>query len=158
MSVTQSKEPASQRFRQSAGGVLYRRQGRKIEVLIGHQRDWNTDQPTVRLPKGHVEPGETLEQTAVREVREETGRLAALGALLDESAYEFTNRETGERVSKRVQYYLLEDRGPAPGDRDDEMLRVEWLPLDAAQRALTFENERAIVRLAARALQLDDLP
>lgn len=156
--MTQSEEPASQRLQQSAGGVLYRRQGQTVEVLIGHQRDWNTDEPTVRLPKGHVEPGETLEQAAVREVREETGRLAELGAVLEESAYEFTNRETGERIAKRVRYYLLEDRGAAPEPRDDEMLRVEWLPLDAAARALTFENERSVVRLAARALQSDALP
>ena len=153
-----STDPKGARLRQSAGGVLVRRQGAAVEVLVGHQTDWNTGRPAVRLPKGHVEAGETLEQTALREVREETGRLAALGPLLDDSAYQFTNHETGEQIAKQVRYYLLGDRGPAPSGRDDEMARVEWLPIEEAQQALTFENERSVVRLAARALQSGGLP
>ena len=153
-----SKESQAARLQQSAGGVLVRQRGDAIEVLIGHQRDWNTGQPAVRLPKGHVEPGETLEETALREVREETGRIAALGPLLDDNAYEFTNQQTGERIAKQVRYYLLSDRGPSPDARDDEMQRVELLPLEEAAQALTFENERSVVRLAERALHSGGLP
>jgi len=153
-----AEDAATGRVQRSAGGVLYRTREGAIEVLVGHQRDWNTHQPTVRLPKGRLEPGETLEQAAVREVREETGRLATLGPALDESTYEFTNLETNERIAKRVHYFLLEDHGAAPEGRDDEMLRVVWLTLADAEGALTFENERRIVRLAARALHSDRRP
>lgn len=147
-----------QRSELSAGGVVYRRAAGRIEVLLGHQTDWNTGEATVRLPKGHLDPGETPEQAALREVREETGRLARLRERLDETHYEFTDRRSGERVAKCVVYYLMEDAGTGPEPRDDEMERIEWVELcDAAER-LSFENERAIVRRAAEALHSSDPP
>ncbi len=142
----------------SAGGVVVRQTAGRIEVLLGHQTDWNTGEATVRLPKGHLDPGETPEQAAIREVCEETGRAARIRERLDETHYEFTNRQSGERIAKRVVFYLMEDAGPAPGPRDDEMERIEWVELTAAAERLSFENERAIVRRAAEALQSLDPP
>ena len=141
-----------------AGGVVYRGSAGQIELLLGHQPDWNTQQDTVRLPKGHVEAGEDHEQAALREVREETGRRARICRRLDESRYRYRNRQTGERIAKRVVYYLMEDQGDAPEPRADEMKRLEWVALEAAAERLTFENERAIVRLAVEALQSSDSP
>ena len=51
-----------------------------------------------------------------------------------------------------IVYYLMEDQGASPDARDDEMDQIEWLALESAAARLTFENERAIVRLAAEAL------
>jgi len=134
---------------QAAGGVVYRRRAGGIEFLLGEQRDWNTGADNVRLPKGRVDPGESLEQTALREVREETGYAVELRAPLGESRYRF--RVVGEDrvVDKRVTYYLLRDLGRPPDPPDGEMQRVFWCPPAEAIERLSFENER---EAAARAL------
>lgn len=133
----------------SAGGAVFRRGPGGLELLVGHQRDWNTRARTVRLPKGHVEAGESLEETAIREVREETGRHARILAELGECRYAYENLATGEAISKCVVFFLMEDEGDASHARDAEMEETEWLPIEDAIRALTFENEREIARLAA---------
>ena len=147
-----------ERSERSAGGVVYRRAAHGIEVLVGHQTDWNTGEATVRLPKGHLDTGETPEQAALREVREETGRLARVRERLDETRYAFTDRRSGERVAKSVVYYLMEDAGSGPETRDDEMERIEWGALADAAERLSFETERAIVRRAAETLQSSGPP
>lgn len=136
----------------SAGGVVYRRRGDALEILLGHQTDWNTGASNVRLPKGHIDPGETLEQAAVREVREETGRLARIRHRLGETRYEFVDHRNGRRIDKRVVYYLMEDEGPAPEQRDQEMEEIEWAPATRAAGQLSFENEREVVRRAIEQL------
>lgn len=141
----------------SAGGAVFRRSERGIELVIGHQTDWNTGAATVRLPKGHVEGSETLEQTALREVREEAGRHARVLERLDECRYAYENLETGEAISKRVVFFLMEDCGDAPDHRDTEMNDIAWLPIAEAIVALTFDNERAIAQLAAARLDATEL-
>ena len=151
-SVAQRNNPDQIRSELSAGGVVYRRRAGRLEVLVGYQRDWNSGESGVRLPKGHLEPGETLEAAALREVAEETGRSARIERQLAENRYEFRIHATGERVDKRVVYFLMEDAGESNGPRDDEMERVEWLPVEAAIARLRFENEKDVVREAAEAL------
>jgi 8-oxo-dGTP pyrophosphatase MutT (NUDIX family) len=141
------------RSESSAGGVVYRRAGGRTEIVLGHQVDWNTGEATVRLPKGHIDPGESPEQAAVREVREEVGRRARIRAPLGEYLYQYVDHRDGHRVAKRVVYYLMEDVGEATDDRDDEMHRVEWVPIETAGAQLTFDNERDVVARAAEALQ-----
>jgi 8-oxo-dGTP pyrophosphatase MutT (NUDIX family) len=133
----------------SAGGAVFRRSERGIELVLGHQTDWNTGASTMRLPKGHVEAGETLEEAALREVREETGRHARIVEKLDECHYAYENLATGEAISKRVVFFLMEDVGDASEARDDEMNEVEWMSAERAIAALTFDNEREIAKLAA---------
>jgi 8-oxo-dGTP pyrophosphatase MutT (NUDIX family) len=101
------------------------------------------------LPKGHRENGETLPQTAAREVAEETGIEGRVLTELGTIDYWFA---TGERrVHKFVHHYLLEATGghlTIENDPDHEAIDVAWLPLREAHEHLTFPNERRIARQA----------
>jgi 8-oxo-dGTP pyrophosphatase MutT (NUDIX family) len=105
------------------------------------------------LPKGHLEPGETPEQAAVREIAEETGIvgrvLSSLGTI------DFWFSAEGRRIHKRVHHYLLEATGGSltvDGDPDHEAVDVAWVPLDDLARVLEFPNERKIARAATARL------
>lgn len=101
------------------------------------------------LPKGHVENGETLPQTAVREIAEETGIKGQVLLILGTIDYWFTTAD--HRVHKRVHHYLLEATGgelSIEGDPDAEAVDAIWYPLDEVHRKLTFPNERRMAKLA----------
>ena len=101
------------------------------------------------LPKGHVENDETLEQTAVREVAEETGIIGRVLASLGTIDYWFSTSEAV--VHKVVHHYLLEATGgelSIEGDPDAEAIDVAWFPLLDVHSHLTFPNERRIARVA----------
>jgi 8-oxo-dGTP pyrophosphatase MutT (NUDIX family) len=120
-------------------------------ALLGGRRRPPKGRLTWGLPKGHVEPGETLAETAIREVREETGIEAAIERMLGDIRYEFTKRpgtDDAVRIRKRVRYYLMRRTGGRLADRDDELDTVRWVTLAEATRMLTFANERRIARVA----------
>jgi 8-oxo-dGTP diphosphatase len=109
------------------------------------------------LPKGLVDPGEKPEQTARREVQEETGLEASLVTKLTDIKYVYV-RTWGDqqRVFKIVSFYLLRYRG---GRMDDvapamrmEVQRALWLPLEEAPQKLAYRGEKEVVRLAQRYL------
>ena len=140
----------------SAGGFVYRGRGDACMVLVGGRRRPPRGRLTWGLPKGHVERGETLAETAVREVREETGIDAAIERVLGDIRYVFTKRPgtpDAARVRKRVRYYLMRRTAGRFADRDDELDEVRWVPLDEAVRLLTFANERRIARRAMALLR-----
>lgn len=101
------------------------------------------------LPKGHQEGDETLEQTAAREVAEETGIEGRVLMVLGTIDYWFSTQE--KRVHKVVHHYLLEAVGgelTVENDPDREAIDVKWFPLTSVHERLTFPNERRIARLA----------
>ena len=103
------------------------------------------------LPKGNIDPGEKPEETAVREVFEETGVEGKLVEKLGDVKYVYTRRDR-ERVFKVVSFYLLR-AGRGRIDELDERMRVEvaearWLPLEEAPRLLAYGGERKMVLLA----------
>jgi bis(5'-nucleosidyl)-tetraphosphatase len=119
----------------SAGGVVHRRQANRIEFAIcGRDSDgvWG-------LPKGTPNPGESLEQTAVREVTEETGLEVRVVDKLGVIEYWFSRE--GTRYHKWVHYYLMEAVGGDTSKHDIEYDRVEWFPAEVALKKLTFKNE-----------------
>jgi ADP-ribose pyrophosphatase YjhB (NUDIX family) len=95
------------------------------------------------LPKGHVEDGETLEQTAAREVAEETGIAGEVLAPLGVVDYWFVAE--GRRIHKTVHHYLLRAVGGELSDADVEVTEVAWVPLTELGDRLVYPDERRLV-------------
>jgi len=116
----------------------------------------SSDKKTVlALPKGLVDAGERPEQTALREVREETGVEAALVGKLGDIKYVYTRSWAGgERVFKVVSFYLLRYESGKLGEIAPEMRvevrRAEWIPLEEGLSRLAYKGER---EMAAKALE-----
>lgn len=132
----------------SAGGVVIDvHEGRaRIAIIARRNRAGRVEWC---LPKGHVEPGETLEETAEREVAEETGIIGRVLVTLGTVDYWFSTSQY--RIHKMVYHYLLEATGgelSVENDPDQEAIDAIWYPLDEVHTKLTFPNERRIARTA----------
>lgn len=102
------------------------------------------------LPKGTPDDGETIEETAVREVREETGLQVEVGASLGHIEYWFTR--DAQRIHKRVYFYLMHPCGGSFDDHDPEFDVVRWVPAAEALDTLTYPSEREVLQRAMSAL------
>jgi 8-oxo-dGTP pyrophosphatase MutT (NUDIX family) len=134
-----------------AGGVVYRHEQGRVEIALAAERDRLRGVPNTRLAKGHVEAGESLEDAALREVREEIGLPAEILAPLGSVEYTFEEGETA--VTKTVHFFLMRPTSDETHPLDGEMQRVYWSPIDAAVDALTFDTERRIAELARQAIE-----
>ena len=137
----------------SAGGIVVRFEGDDPYLVVGARRR-ERDIVTWTLPKGTPNLGETREQTAVREVREETGLDVRITGPLDSIEYTFVQR--GLRINKTVHYFLMEPIGGDLDRHDHEFESVRWISFAEAQHTLTFETERALVVRAAAAIAAGD--
>ena len=99
------------------------------------------------LPKGHIELGETAEQTAIREVAEETGIQGSVLAALGSIDYWFVTE--GRRVHKTVHHYLMRFLGGELSDDDVEVSEVAWVPLKELPSRLAYADERRLAEVAA---------
>lgn len=127
----------------SAGGVVCRYADGKMEVVVcGRNSDssWG-------LPKGTPEEGESLEQTALREVSEETGLQVEIERKIGTIEYWFVVQR-GHRVHKHVHHYLLRPIAGSTDDHDSEYDVVVWVPAEEALSRLTYQNEVNMVRKA----------
>jgi 8-oxo-dGTP pyrophosphatase MutT (NUDIX family) len=105
------------------------------------------DGSLLALPKGHIEPGESGADTAIREVREETGIEGALVEKLDDIRYWYTR--DGARVLKVVSFFLLRYRSGSVRDyQREEVDGAEWVPLDEAAARLAYSGEKEMARAA----------
>jgi len=123
----------------AAGGVVWRRGGRGIELALIHRPrydDWS-------LPKGKLDAGESWEAAAAREVEEETGLRLALGGELAPVAY--ADRKGRAKV---VRYWTMEAVDGAPFSANDEVDELRWLPGEEAHRALTYPRDGELARAA----------
>lgn len=131
------------RYRRSAGGVVYRRRGQRVEVCLiataGRTR-W-------QLPKGRIEPGETKEEAALREVHEETGLEARIEELLGELSFRYIRKQR-KRIHKRVVFFLMAYEKGSTDDHDDEVDEAKFFGIDDAIERLTFDSERDMVARA----------
>ena len=130
----------------SAGGLVLDRRGPEASgALIG--RLDRRGRLLWSLPKGHVEPGETEEQAAVREVAEETGiRGSVIGKL---GTIDFWFVADGRRIHKTVHHFLLLADDPIGGlelsDEDVEVSEVAWVPLTELAAKLAYADERRLL-------------
>ena len=134
----------------SAGGVVVRPGPDGAEILLASRRTRKGDL-VWGLPKGLVEEGESPEEAALREVREETGHAGTIRDSLGSISYWFV--WDGERVKKTVHFFLMEDTGEEPGPRDQEMEEVRWFPAKEAADVAGFDSEQDILRKAAEAIR-----
>jgi 8-oxo-dGTP pyrophosphatase MutT (NUDIX family) len=134
----------------SAGGILLRESPGGRELLLGRRRR-ERDGATWSLPKGTPDGDETPEQTALREVREETGLEVRILDSVGDIHYRFVR--AGQRIEKTVHYYLMETTGGDLAHHDHEFEEVRWVDLREAEALMTFASEKDIV---ARALPVAD--
>jgi 8-oxo-dGTP pyrophosphatase MutT (NUDIX family) len=135
----------------SAGGIVIRRGGSGPQLVLGKRRR-DRDGVTWSLPKGTPEPDETTEQTALREVKEETGLSVRIIAPVGPIEYFFV--QSGTRIHKTVHYFLMEATGGDLARHDHEFEDVRWIDILDAESLMSFPTERAIL---ARALPLAGL-
>lgn len=124
----------------SSGGVILDAEGRVLLLRRKQEGTWV-------LPKGRVEPGETLRQTAIREVEEETG-LKNLRVMREIGfvRYIFFWRPDNVNYKKTVHYFLMKLNGQDEIKMEPEFAEFVWRTAEEAIKLLTFENDRKIVR------------
>lgn len=151
----------------SAGGVVYRQQDGVVEtVLCGlclrpgarsidqgeHVRsetgETRVEQFRWSLAKGTPDEGETIEETAIREVQEETGLDVKLESPIGSINYWFTDRDGSMRYHKTVHFYLMVSVGGDTARHDPEFDVVQWFPFDEALKTVAYPNEAGVLRQA----------
>ena len=133
----------------SSGGVVFRESSGRLETVLCGRSDpvrWS-------LAKGTPDPGETLEETALREVREETGLEVELGAPLGSIEYWFSDRDNYVRYHKTVHFYLMSPVGGNIDQHDPEFDVVQWFDVDEALDSMAYGNEAGVLRRAVALFQ-----
>ena len=130
----------------SAGGVAYRKGEFGVEMVVVK----TTEEGRWQLPKGIVDPGETEEQAALREVREEAGVTCQLVQPIDTIEYWFVGSYDGpkKRYHKKVSFFLMKYLSGDVADHDHEVTEARWVSFDDAIGMLAFKNEKDVVEKA----------
>jgi 8-oxo-dGTP pyrophosphatase MutT (NUDIX family) len=130
----------------SAGGVVHRADDGHVEIVLVRRRQ----PPLWALPKGTPNAGETLAETAIREVSEETGLKVEIEEPIRSITYFFVHGRT--RFHKTVHFFLMRPVGGRLEDHDHEFDEVRWVAIDEALRLMTHATERTVVERAAELL------
>jgi 8-oxo-dGTP pyrophosphatase MutT (NUDIX family) len=125
----------------SAGGLVIRNLRSRPHVAVVRVRD-----QVLALPKGHPEQGESAQDAALREVREETGLEATPVEKLGDIRYWYAR--DGDRVLKIVSFFLLRYRSGRLEDHDHEVEEALWIPLEEAPARLAYRGEKDMAETA----------
>lgn len=137
------------KFEFSAGGIVFKKERGTIDVLLcqhSEHHGWV-------FPKGLIgdhHRGETKKETALREVKEETGAVGQIVKPLTPEIYWYVWE--GEKRKKTVYYFLMEHTGGDIARHDFEMENVEWLPIDKVEGRLTYEADKRVWKEAKHIL------
>jgi 8-oxo-dGTP pyrophosphatase MutT (NUDIX family) len=138
--MSTDRRPAPRHLTETSfGGVVLRGDELLVITPAGKRR-------VTGLPKGGPNPGESGEQTATREVREETGVTASVREPLGDVNYWY--RRGGRRVYKTVHFYLCDYVSGSTADHDHEVENARWIPLEHATDVLSYPGERALIERA----------
>lgn len=130
----------------SAGGVVYRKQGEQLFIQLIEDRYGK-----MTLAKGKQEPGETLEETALREILEETAVKGRLVHPIEVVHYTYNHPVTGEKIDKEVHYYLVEALTEALSAQLEEIKSVHWFTPQEAwsnQQKKGYKNNESVMKQA----------
>ena len=130
----------------SCGALVFRQDpktGQVYILMIRHKHGGHRS-----FPKGHVEPGETEHQTAIREVEEET----AVRIRISSDFCEKVHYSPMPGVRKEVVYFMAFTDQKNTHPRDGEIADVDWVPVENAERSLTHENDKMVLRAALKRL------
>ncbi len=141
--------PASIKTQVSSGGVIFRdANDSDMEIALVSVKEgkvWS-------LPKGLVEKGEEASETAVREVREETGLSGKIIKKLGDITYWYFIKEDNAKCRKTVHFYLLQYVSGSTADHNWEVDKAEWFPINEALKKLSYKGDKEIVRKAKESL------
>lgn len=124
----------------SCGALVYRKYHGNTEILLikhinsGH---WS-------FPKGHVEAGETEIETAMREIKEETG----IDVIIDQSFREIVTYSPRRDTHKEVVYFIAKAKNTDYTPQEDEIADIKWVEISRAGSVLAYENDKSIVNKA----------
>ena len=134
-------------YEKSCGAIVYRKFHGNTELLLiknqnGGHGHWS-------FPKGHMEAGETEADTAVREIKEETG----IDALLDTSFRQVITYTPKKDITKDVVYFLAKATSYDYTPQEEEIARIKWVEINHASTILTYDNDRQLVTQAKNAIR-----
>ncbi|PIZ45723.1 hypothetical protein COY30_01470 [Candidatus Woesebacteria bacterium CG_4_10_14_0_2_um_filter_44_9] len=136
----------------SSGGVVYKNEGDKILWLVTKSAVSDLYPKAVwRLPKGWIDEGETTQQAALREVKEEGGVEAKIIQKIETVKYFFTTSDKS-KVLKFVTFYLMEWTKDLPEGFGEETSEIAWLPFNQAVKRLSYGGEKQILKKAKELL------
>jgi 8-oxo-dGTP diphosphatase len=137
-------KPATLRFQVSSGGIIFRRRGGKVEIALIAVKGGNV----WCLPKGIVDKGENPEETALREVREETGLTGRILGKIGSISYWYFIKEENAKCKKTVDFYLMEYEKGNTKDHDWEVDDASWVPIEEAVERASYKGDRRIIQKA----------
>ena len=134
-------------YEKSCGAIVYRKFHGNTELLLiknqnGGHGHWS-------FPKGHMESGETEPETAVREIKEETG----IGVLLDTSFRQVITYTPKKDITKDVVYFLAKATSYDYTPQEEEIAKIKWVEINHAATILTYDNDRQLVTQAKNAIK-----
>jgi 8-oxo-dGTP pyrophosphatase MutT (NUDIX family) len=135
----------------SSGGVLFRRDPDGLHVAL-IRRTTPDGRVIWCLPKGWIEPSETQEAAALREVQEETGMQGKIIQKLGEISYWFYDRAESVRIHKTVHFFLMEYLTGDLTQHDREVEEVRWFKTEQVESILSYPTEKDIVQKALKVL------
>ncbi len=127
-------------FEKSCGAIVFRKfHGNCEVVLIKHVNGGHW-----AFPKGHVEIGETETQTAIREIKEETG----VDVIIDSSFREVVSYSPKKDTKKDVVYFLAKAKNYNLVPQEDEISQIKWVEITVAQSLLTYDKDKKLINKA----------
>jgi 8-oxo-dGTP diphosphatase len=142
-------KPASIIYLQSAGGVIFKKEDSLFYVAliaIKNKTIWT-------LPKGLIDEGESIEESAIREVREETGLIGSIVKKIGEKSYWFYLREKNAKCRKKVTYFLIRYEGGNIDDYCWEVDEARWYEINEAIKMVSYKSDKDILKEAKRILE-----